>query len=149
MSIAIIAAPIIAAPDGERSGARGLPREVVSQLVERASQAGKTLSVCSCRNASDVIRRLRLIDGNSTEFLLLDPGARAAVNGDDLGAALLRIRVPYIEVHADASGATDIAIGNPVSVIDGYGAQGYVLALSIALERLGCAECENDIHVGT
>ncbi|MGO4223050.1 3-dehydroquinate dehydratase [Lysobacter sp. TAF61] len=142
MSIAIISAP-----QGARVGAHGLPSAVVLQLVERASLAGKAVAVCGCRNASDVVERLRHINGNNTEFLLLDPGVRANANGD-LDAALLRAGVPFIEVHADARSSLSTA-GSPVSVIDGYGAQGYVLALSIALERLGCAECENDIHVGT
>jgi 3-dehydroquinate dehydratase len=144
MSIAILAAP-----DGARSGAHGLPREVVSQLVERASLAGKTVAVCSCRDMSDVLDRLRHIDGRNTEFLLLDPGPAANLNGE-LDAALQRSGVPYIEVHADGDGSPGHSCaGNPLNVIDGYGAQGYVLALSIALERLGCSECENNIHVGT
>ncbi|UNK49028.1 type II 3-dehydroquinate dehydratase [Lysobacter sp. S4-A87] len=142
MSIAILAAP-----DGARFGAHGLPREVVSQLVERASQAGKTVAVCSCRNASDILDRLRRLDGRSTEFLLLDPGPDAHVGGE-LDAALNLVGVPYIEVHADRTGSFE-RVGTPLNVIDGYGAQGYVLALSIALEWLGCTECENDIHVGT
>ena len=144
MSIAILAAP-----DGARFGAHGLPREVVSQLVERASLAGRTVAVCSCRNASDILDRLRRIDGRSTEFLLLDPGPDAHASAE-LDAALNRVGVPYIEVHADGTGSVrPRCIGTPLNVIDGYGAQGYVLALSIALERLGCTECENDIHVGT
>lgn len=144
MSIAILAAP-----DGARSGAHGLPREVVSQLVERASLAGKTVAVCSCRDMSDVLDRLRRIDGRNTEFLLLDPGSASHIDGE-LDAALHRAGVPYIEVHADGNGSLPHScVGTPLNVIEGYGAQGYVLALSIALERLGCSECENNIHVGT
>jgi 3-dehydroquinate dehydratase len=144
MSIAILAAP-----DGARRGTHGLPREVVSQLVERASLAGKTVAVCSCRDMSDILDRLRRIDGRNTEFLLFDPGAASYLNGE-LDAALHRAGVPYIEVHADGTGSPQQGcVGTPLNVIDGYGAQGYVLALSIALERLGCSECENNIHVGT
>lgn len=143
MSIAILATP-----DGARAGAQGLPREVIAQLVERASLAGKTIAVCSCRNSSDLLDTLRRIDGGTTEFLLLDPGADANVGGE-LDAALHRTGIPYIEVHADGAGSEHHCVGHPLNVIDGYGAQGYVLALSIALERLGCSECENHIHVGT
>ncbi|MFC5595668.1 hypothetical protein [Lysobacter niastensis] len=146
MSIAIITAP-----QGPRSQANGLPREVVSQLVQRASQAGKTVTLCSCRNVPDVIEKLRRTGDDGTEFLLLDPGVH--VPDGDLDAWLVRSGIPYIEVHADhsqaAQAAQAAATDKPLSVIDGYGAQGYVLALSIALEHLGCAECENDIHVGT
>ncbi|GAA5067541.1 3-dehydroquinate dehydratase [Lysobacter panacisoli] len=144
MSIAIITAS-----QAPQRHANGLPREVVSQLVERASRAGRTVAVCGCRDVADVIECVRRARGSGTEFLLLDPGTRAAANGE-LDEWLDRAGVPYIEVHADvAAPMARPAMAHPLSVIDGYGAQGYVLALSIALEHLGCAQCENDIHVGT
>lgn len=143
MSIAIFPAP-----GGARPGAHGLPQEVVSQLVERAALAGKTISVCSCRNLSEIVERLRRID-RKTEFLLLDPGQYPGADGE-LDTALVRAGIPFIEVHANGSGALgNRCVFGPPNVIGGYGAQGYVLALSIALERLGCSECENDFHVGT
>ncbi|MBU8978036.1 type II 3-dehydroquinate dehydratase [Lysobacter sp. MMG2] len=141
MSIAILTA------QHGRSGINGLPREVVSQLAGRASQAGRTIAVRGCRDVAEMVERLRRVDGKGTEFLLLDPGARA---DDALGAALEEVRIPYIEVHADDVRAHAPSIGrHRLDVVDGYGAQGYLLALSIALEHLGCAECENDVHVGT
>lgn len=80
---------------------------------------------------------------------MLDPGHDANASGE-LDAALDRAGVRYIDVHAVGAGTFDHPyVGNSINVIDGYGAQGYVLALSIALERLGCSECENTIHVGT
>ena len=39
--------------------------------------------------------------------------------------------------------------GPRVAVVNGYQAQSYTLAMSMALEKLGCADCENDFNVGT
>jgi 3-dehydroquinate dehydratase-1 len=142
MSIAIITNL-----DDPHPSTMGLPRDVVVQLVERASQAGKAVSVCGCRRVSDVVESLRRAGRNGTEFVLIDPGSQPLAEHDV--DALHRLGVPYIEVHADASANGTHLTRKPLSVVDGYGAQGYVLALSMALEYLGCAECENDIHVGT
>ncbi len=144
MSIAILTAP----GDAVR-GVHGLPKEIVSQLVGRASQAGRTVAVRGCRDVAEMVECLRRVDGKGTEFLLLDPGARRC--GDAaLGAALDDVGVPYIEVHVDGiRAAAAEPTGHPLDVVDGYGVQGYVLALSIALEHLGCAECENDVHPAT
>jgi 3-dehydroquinate dehydratase len=144
MSIAIITAP-----DPRIAAARGLPREVVSQLVERASLAGRTVAICNCSTPAHLAACLRRADGEGTEFVLLDPGMDAHA-GPAFQDALARIGVPYIQVHAGASRpAGAVRCESCVSVIDGYGAQGYVLALAIALEHLGCVECENPVHVGT
>lgn len=130
-------------------GVQGLPKEIVSQLAGRASQAGRTIAVRGCRDVAEMVECLRRVDGKGTEFLLLDPGARLRGDGA-LDAVLDDVGVPYIEVHADGTGVDAAASsGHPFDVVGGYGAQGYVLALSIALEHLGCAECENDVHVGT
>ena len=64
-----------------------------------------------------------------------------------------QLQVPYIEVHDDRAGALEGSLpancGCRLGVVHGYGSQSYTLALSIALEHLGCAESENDVHVGT
>ena len=144
MSIAILTAPHDAG-----CGVHALSKEIVSQLVGRASQAGRTIAVRGCRDVAEMVECLRRVNGKGTEFLLLDPGARGCGNAA-LDAALDDVGVPYIEVHADGSRADDTEpVGRPLDVVDGYGAQGYVLALSIALEHLGCAECENDLHPAT
>ena len=142
MSIAILTAP------GATPADTGLPREVLSQLVERAALAGKTVALRHCRTPADAARTLRECSRCGTEFLLLDP---RHCSGSDLGNQLDRAGVPYIVVHPGAGQAAhhDEAPGHPLSVIDGYGAQGYVLALSIALEHLGCNDWEDDVHVGT
>lgn len=144
MSIAIIAAA-----HGVAGQSVGLSREVIAQLVERASQAGRTISIRTCRTVGDMADCLRRLDGNGTEFVLLDPGTHASSNRE-ISACLHELKAPSIEVHAELPCTACVpACGKPVSVIGGYGAQGYVLALSIALEYLGCSECENRFHVGT
>jgi len=144
MSIAIITAP-----NGRVDQPAGLPREVVSQLVERAAQAGRTVAVRACSSAMEIVDCLRQSGGNGTEFVLFDPGVHS-LSRSGIGACVSRLGTPCIEVHAGAGGPVEIAsVAQALSVIDGYGAQGYVLGLSIALEYLGDAECENAIHVGT
>jgi len=144
MSIAIITAH-----RGLVEQPAGLPREVVSQLVERAAQAGRTVAVRACSSATEIVDCLRQSNGNGTEFVLFDPGVEC-LSRSAIGACVARLDLPCIEVHANADGPVGIdSAAGALSVIDGYGAQGYVLGLSIALEYLGDAECENAIHVGT
>jgi 3-dehydroquinate dehydratase len=129
-----------------------IPKEVRASLVERAAMAGKTISVRACQSDSDVAACLRHIQASSVEFVLFDPGKCERIN-EAVCTALKELEVPYIEVHDDNCGALESSI-NPkygpfVTEVHGYGAQSYTLALSIALERMGYAECENDYHVGT
>ncbi len=133
MSIAILTAADT--PSG------GLPREVLSQLVQRAALAGKTIAVRHCRNAPDAAQALRHCRRCGSEFVLLDP---RHCDGSD-GAGL-----PCIVVNPDPSRPAEASSrSGALSVIDGYGAQGYVLALTLALDYLGCNDWENDVHVGT
>ena len=86
MSIAILTAADT--PSG------GLPREVLSQLVQRAALAGKTVAVRHCRNAADAAQALRHCRRCGSEFVLLDP---RHCDGSD-GAGL-----PCIVVNPDPS----------------------------------------------
>jgi 3-dehydroquinate dehydratase len=142
---------VVTGPRSLDSGAHGIPREVVSQLAEHAAMAGKTIAVHGCASTRDVLRCLHSAGDNGAEFILLDPGPHAHCDGR-FGHALESLAMPYIEVHDDSFDALEASlapgVGNPLNVIHGYNAQSYVLALSIALEHLGCAECENDLHVG-
>ncbi|MGH8086315.1 MAG: hypothetical protein ACREPV_13745 [Lysobacter sp.] len=84
------------------------------------------------------------------EFVMLDPGECAC--SEPLGAALKQLAMPYIEVHDDFGELEPTLAaadgGRPLKVIQGYGSQSYTVALSIALEQLGCAGCENKYSVG-
>lgn len=141
---------VITGADSDDPAAHGIPKEVVSQLVGRAAHAGKYIAVRACQSTPEIVRCLDRAQDDHAEFILLDPGASGRID-EDLVRALETLQIPYIEVHADGDGALEapLAIGHPLHVIQGYCAQSYVLALSIALEHLGYAECENHLHVGT
>jgi len=148
MSIVLIRGPESTTSTGAQS-LHPVPKQVVSRLVEHAAMAHKTIAMRHCGSETEFLRSLDRVDG--AEFLLLDPGA--CDRSDDLRAGLARLSVPYIEVRDDDFGSLEPALapacGRPLRVIQGYGAQSYTVALSIALEHLGCAECENNYHVGT
>ena len=128
-----------------------LPREVLSGLVDRAMYADKTIAVRSCSSEQDVLHSLEMARQSHAEIVLLDPGycARSA----RLEAALARLGVPYIEVHDDSCECPEAVMNahgsQRLALVNGYMAQSYTLALDIALEHLGCAECQSDVHVGT
>lgn len=102
----------------------------------------------TCETELELVSCLR--HANDAEFLLLDPGNCSC---DTIREELERLTVPYIEVHDDDFGALESplapACGRPLKLIQGRGSQSYAVALSIALDHLGCAECENNYHVGT
>lgn len=125
---------------------------VRATLVERAADAGKAIALRSCRSESELVECLRGLRAANTELLLLDPGACLSAS-EDLRGALAGLPVPYIEVHDDDMGALEPSLaphcGPRLRLIHGYAAHSYTLALSIALEHLGCADSGNDVHVGT
>lgn len=132
-----------------------LPASVLGALVQRAGCAGQTLAVRSCGSATDVLAALRLANAWGVRATLLDPGA--LTDHPLLQRAVQGLTHPYVEVHdgpvaprvrARADALPD-PTGHRLAVVEGYGARSYALALEIALEQLGCTECECDVHVGT
>lgn len=155
MSIAIIryahsASRDLSAVAGEADD--DIPCQVIEQLMAHAAMAGKSLVLCNCVSEIELMKCLDHIDERSCEFVLLDPGGRTS-NDDRLRDVVQSLQIPFIEVHDDFRDALEPTLAPDCSprlhLVQGYGAQSYNLALSIALEHLGCAECENDIHVGT
>jgi len=132
--------------------APALAGAVRATLVERAAIAGKALALRSCRSEDELVECLQAMRAANTELLLLDPGACVPAS-EALRGALARLPMPYIEVHDDDMNALEPSIaprcGPRLRLVHGYAAQSYTLALSIALEHLGCAESGNDVHVGT
>lgn len=128
-----------------------LPREVLASLVERVVCAGKTIAVRACGSEHELLHSLRMAQQSHAEIALLDPGACA--NSPRLRQVLDGVSMPYIEVHDDSCDAPEARMqagnGHRLAVVNGYMAQSYTLALDMALEHLGCAECECDVHVGT
>ncbi len=105
-----------------------------------------------CNSEPELIASLQRADSANAEFVLMDPGSCNGASAD-LSSALREMITPYIEVHDDDFGTLESALepgyGPRFKLIQGYGAHSYSLALSIALEHLGCGECESDVHVGT
>ncbi len=125
-----------------------LPPSVLGALVQRAGCAGQTLAVRSCGSTTEVLTALRLANEWGVRATLLDPGA--LTDHPLLQRAVQGLAHPYVEVHdALDEGTLPAATGRRLAVVDGYGARSYALALEIALEQLGCAACECDVHVGT
>lgn len=94
---------------------------------------------------------LRGVDRENVGILVFDPGAR--VRCAAVVAAVRRLSRPYIEAHdhdypAKEPELDDVA-GHRLRVVHGYRAQSYMLAMSMALDHIGCAECELGFHVGT
>lgn len=149
MSIVVIRGPEAVGPFPRAPLA--LPREVLSVLVDRAVCAGKTIAVRACGSERELLHSLRMARESHAEITLFDPGACAQSAG--VQQALDGISMPYIEVHDDSCDSPEPAMpngnANRLAVVNGYMAQSYILALAMALEHLGCAECECDVHVGT
>lgn len=146
MSILVIRGP--ERHDALTSPPPPLPPSVLGALVQRAGCAGQTLAVRSCGSTTEVLTALRLANEWGVRATLLDPGA--LTDHPLLQRAVQGLAHPCVEVHDTLDeGALPAATGRRLAVVDGYGARSYALALEIALEQLGCAECECDVHVGT
>ncbi|HZX80550.1 MAG TPA: type II 3-dehydroquinate dehydratase [Lysobacter sp.] len=121
-------------------------------LTERAQSAGHVLLHYRCGTEEQLAERLARIDRGQADIILLDPGRCATPDGP-LHRTLNHLQVPYIEVHDDSFEHPEPVIpdgaGPRVAVVNGYRAQSYTLAMSMALEQLGCADSENDFNVGT
>ena len=145
MTIVMIQGPGRPRDDGARNA-------VDTALAERARNAGHDLLRIRCRTEEQLLERLSRIDRGQADIILLDPG-RCALPSEPLQSTLRHLEVPYIEVHEDRLDRPEPLLpansGPRVAVVNGFEAQGYTLAMSMALEQLGCAECENDFNVGT
>ncbi len=127
-----------------------LPPSVLGALVQRAGCAGQTLAVRSCSSATEMVAALRMANDWGVRATLLDPGS--LTDHPLLRRAVRGLAHPYVEVHDDTGlqeASLPPAHGQRLAVVEGYGARSYSLALEIALERIGCVECECDVHVGT
>ncbi|HNV83044.1 MAG TPA: type II 3-dehydroquinate dehydratase [Arenimonas sp.] len=133
-------------------GSHEIPKEVFSLLTGRASTAGKQIELRTFKSEEDLIDCLRRANEACFEFVMLDPGT-CECSSQQLRNIMNRLTMPYIEVHDDHFGALEHTLtpdyAPRLTMVQGYGPQSYVLALSIALEHLGCAECGYEFHVGT
>lgn len=133
-----------------------IPRVVVEQLSGIVAETGCTLSIRDCAGDAQVIEWLGRANAMRAAFVLFDPGS-APHQDLRYQAALAGLRMPFIEVHDDRAVAEpDLsragggrARNAAVARIHGYASQGYVMALWIALDRLGLADRGDRYHVGT
>jgi 3-dehydroquinate dehydratase-1 len=142
MTIVMIQGPD--STDGACAGA------VQSALEQRAREAGQELRRYRCASDAQLLDRLSSIDRGEADIILFDAGRAAPAA--PLRQALDGLAVPYIEVNDAGVDTPDAALparGPRIALVQGYAAQGYTLALSLALERLGCADRGNDFNVGT
>lgn len=111
-------------------------------LMSRAR--GHQLELFQSNAEHELIDRIHRAGAEGVPFILFNPAAYTH-SSIALRDALLAVRIPFIEIHLSNVHArepfrarsyfSDIAEG----VITGLGAQGYRLALTAALERLGPA----------
>lgn len=116
--------------------------DIGARLRERAAAAGHRLDLVQSNAEHELIDAVQQAGANGVAFVLLNPAAFTHTS-IALRDALLAVGIPFIEVHLSNVHArepfrahsyfSDIAAG----VISGLGAQGYDLALSAALQRLG------------
>jgi len=112
------------------------------RLKKQAAQAGFELDALQSNAEHVLIERIHACAGDKTEFIIINPAAFTHTSVA-LRDALAGVKVPFIEVHLSNVHArepfrhhsyfSDLAIG----VICGLGAQGYELALTHAMARLG------------
>jgi len=116
--------------------------EIERRLVERIQDSGHRLSFLQSNAEHVLIEAIHGAAQTDVGFIIFNPGAFTHTSVA-LRDALLAVGLPFIEVHLSNVHArepfrahsyfSDIAAG----VISGLGADGYELALSAALKRLG------------
>jgi 3-dehydroquinate dehydratase-2 len=119
--------------------------EVLHQLQQLATAAGRTLELCPCGCLPDLIDQVRATEAGTTEFMLLDLGdlAYQAKNHPEAGldGALDELNTPYVEVHEESGAELDLSIGlhhAPIATVIIHGDIGssYRIGLGIALRQL-------------
>ncbi|MCY4177537.1 MAG: type II 3-dehydroquinate dehydratase [Endozoicomonadaceae bacterium] len=112
-----------------------------AKLVTQAKQAGHHLSVFQSNAEHELIERIHAVQADKTSFIIFNPAAFTHTS-IALRDALLCVAIPFIEVHLSNiygresfrqhSFFSDIAVG----VICGFGAHGYELAFTAAVNYL-------------
>lgn len=114
---------------------------IEERLQAAARERGATLESFQSNAEHELVDRVQALAAAPVDFAIVNPGAFTHTS-IALRDALLAVGVPFIEVHLSNVHArepfrqhsyfSDIAAGSIV----GLGAQGYVLALQAALDRL-------------
>lgn len=115
--------------------------DIDTQLAKRASEANISLQSFQSNSEVELIQVLHTLAEKKVDFIIINPAAFTHTSVA-LRDALSAIKVPFVEVHLSNIYAretfrhhsyfSDIAVG----VISGLGAQGYLLALDYAIQKI-------------
>ena len=121
-------------------GQQTLP-QIEQELANQALEAGMTLSALQSNAEHELVDAVQRAKSDGVDFILINPGAFTHTS-IAMRDAFLGVGIPFIEIHLSnvyqreefrqVSFFSDIAQG----VIVGFGAQGYTLALSAAMDFL-------------
>lgn len=116
-------------------------KTIIKRLESLAQAAGHAVSVFQSNAEHELINRVHAAQKESIAFIIINPAAFTHTS-IALRDALAATRIPFIEVHLSNIYAresfrhhsyfSDLAVG----VISGFGAHGYELALTAALQYL-------------
>lgn len=115
--------------------------DIVAHATRTAEKHGATLDHLQSNDEAALIERIHQTMDNSTDVIIINPGAFTHTS-IALRDAFLSVSRPFIEVHLSnvfaresfrrRSYLSDIAVG----VISGFGAKGYELAVLAALNHV-------------
>jgi 3-dehydroquinate dehydratase-2 len=115
--------------------------DINAQLTARASAANIDLHTYQSNSEVELIQKLHTLATTKVDFIIINPAAFTHTSVA-LRDALSAIKIPFVEVHLSNIYAretfrqhsyfSDIAVG----VISGLGAQGYLLALDFAINKI-------------
>jgi 3-dehydroquinate dehydratase II len=112
---------------------------IEQRLVAGARSAGASLTCFQSNSESELVDRIHQASGEGMDFIIINPAAYTHTSVA-MRDALAAVRLPFIEVHLSNIYArepfrrhsyfSDLAAG----VVSGFGAKGYELALTYALD---------------
>lgn len=115
--------------------------DIDALLAKRAKEANVSLQSFQSNSEVELIQTLHALADKKVDFIIINPAAFTHTSVA-LRDALSAIKVPFVEVHLSNIYAretfrhhsyfSDIAVG----VISGLGAQGYLLALDYAIQKI-------------
>lgn len=115
--------------------------DIDALLAKRAKEANVSLQSFQSNSEVELIQTLHALTDKKVDFIIINPAAFTHTSVA-LRDALSAIKVPFVEVHLSNIYAretfrhhsyfSDIAVG----VISGLGAQGYLLALDYAIQKI-------------
>ena len=116
--------------------------DINKELTALAKKAGHELASFQSNAEHELVDRIHQAAADSVAFVIINPAAFTHTSVA-LRDALAGVAIPFIEIHLSnifaredfrqQSYFSDLAVG----VISGLGAQGYELALSAAINKLG------------